>query len=66
MRQKYSGILYIPISVGTRALILYYVKTTTIKIANELESPIITLIIALVREQLTIIQQSFTDALAQQ
>jgi hypothetical protein len=33
--------------------------------ANELESPVLTLIMALVREQLTIIQQSFTDALAQ-
>jgi len=46
---------------------LHYValKTTTIKIANKPESFLITMsIISLVREQLTIIQQSFTDALA--
>ena len=48
-----------------RALILYCVYTTTLKMANELKSATLT-IIALVREQITIIQQSFTDALAQQ
>jgi len=48
-----------------RALILRYVKTTTIKIVNEPESLLITMsIITLVREQLTIIQQAFMDALA--
>jgi len=48
---------------------LYYIalKTTTIEIANEPKSSLITMsIISLVREQLTIIQQSFIDALAQQ
>ena len=50
-----------------RALILRYVKTTTIKIANEPKSALITIsIITLVREQLTIIQQFFIDTLAQQ
>ena len=34
--------------------------------ANELEPSALTAIMALVREQLTIMQQSFTDALAQQ
>ena len=50
-----------------RALILHYIKTTTIKIANKPKSLLITIsIITLVREQLTIIQQSFINALAQQ
>ena len=49
------------------ALILYYVKTTTIKMANKPKSLLITTsIITLVREQLTIMQQSFIEALAQQ
>ena len=49
------------------ALILQYIKTTTIKIANKPKLPLITIsIISLVREQLTIIQQSFINALAQQ
>ena len=49
------------------ALILHYVKTIIIKMANEPKSLLITIsIITLVREQLTIIQQSFIDALAQQ
>jgi len=46
---------------------LYYValKTTTIKMANDLESHALTMsIITLVREQLTAIQEAFTDALA--
>jgi len=34
--------------------------------ANKLESPILISIMALVREQLTIMQQSFIEALAQQ
>jgi len=48
---------------------LYYValKTTTIEIANDLESHALTTsIITLVREQLTVMQEAFTDALAQQ
>jgi len=40
-------------------------KTTTIEMANDLESHALTTsIITLVREQLTIIQEAFTDALA--
>ena len=50
-----------------RALILRCVKITTIKMANKPKSLLITIsIITLVREQLTIMQQSFIDALAQQ
>ena len=50
-----------------RALILRYIKTTTIKMVKEPKSLLITMsIITLVREQLTIIQQAFIDALAQQ
>ena len=37
------------------ALILRYVKIPTTKIVNKLKSPVLTIIIALVREQLTII-----------
>jgi len=46
---------------------LYYIvlKTTTIKMANNLESyALTTSIITLVREQLTVMQEAFTDALA--
>ena len=49
------------------ALILCYIKITTIKMVNKPKSLLITMsIITLVREQLTIIQQVFIDALAQQ
>jgi hypothetical protein len=41
---------------------LYYVALIPLKIVNELKSATLT-IIALVREQMTIIQESFTDAL---
>jgi len=42
-------------------------KITTIKMANDLESyALITSIITLVREQLTVMQEAFIDALAQQ
>jgi len=46
---------------------LYYIalKITTIKIANNLESYALTIsIITLVREQLTVMQEAFTDTLA--
>jgi hypothetical protein len=46
------------------ALVLCYINIITLKIANELKSTILT-IIALVREQMIIIQESFIDALAQ-
>ena len=43
---------------------LYYIALIpTLKIVNELKSTILT-IMALIREQITIIQESFIDALA--
>jgi hypothetical protein len=44
---------------------LYYVALIPLKIVNELESATST-IIALVREQMTIMQQSFTNTLVEQ
>ena len=43
---------------------LHYVTSILLKIVNKLKSAILT-IMALVREQMTIMQQSFTDALVQ-
>ena len=43
---------------------LYYIVLIPLKMVNELKSAILT-IMALVKEQMTIMQQSFTDALVQ-